>query len=750
MTDLYSDLQYKDSLERVAADREEEEYVMSEYYERNQQLENKLLEDELGQDEGWQTASRILYKFNTGDEFAGEDQDLTKYGIQEMSNFNYKFFSPDALWSEEDSKGLVGYMNDIGSRMTDREKLAFYVLMDAYDEKETTWRGTGRAVAGVATDPTTWAGLITMAGLSAKIAGRVAVKEGLKVMLNNVARSMASKYAVRIGAAEGGSYTGAYSVMRQDAEASLVNHDMQIKDFFNTNTAMSVGLGTTFGGAATWAIPATGRLAVSIGRAVEDMVTSVTQDIGRTPLTRQFDIQTQGAVQQVATKKLVQTLVDGIDDDVWKASQQRRADNDRGPGLTKAQAVDSYMTDLQTVLSRGTTEDIMHTPERIILQTQIATELMEMNGFGSLKSYKKVADDAGVYELEVGTDQTIDIVLGPPASGKSTISEPLVVNSRAVLIDADEAKSMLPEFEGGLGNNQVHAESASIVENIMLDAALAENKNIVLPMIGRNQNKVERILDLFSEKGYAINIHYVDLPLEIAAQRMLTRHSETGKLIPIEYLMSIGDSPTTTYNAVKTRSGVNGYKKVDNNVAFGQAAEIVEDTIASIGTGPVVRAARGNTDGQYAGGTGAINSEGQGQEVAQAASTEYRGLHTAPAKDEKNSGDDLSNIFPDDIYSPQGARYYGHGDSSIDVSTIRTIKRMRGDPDAAVTIYRAVPENVTEILPGDWVTINKKYADQHGLGFEEIDEPYHVISKKITASEIHTDGNSIHEWGYNP
>lgn len=618
MSDLYSDLQYKDSLERVAADREEEEYVMSEYYERNQLLENKLLEDELGQDEGWQTASRILYKFNTGDEFAGEDQDLTKYGIQEMSNFNYKFFSPDAPWSEEDSKGLVGYMNDIGSRMTDREKLAFYVLMDAYDEKETTWRGTGRAVAGMATDPATWAGMVTMAGLSAKLAGRVAVKEGLKVMLNNVAKSMASKYAVRIGAAEGGSYTGAYSVMRQESESDLVNHDMQIKDFFNANTAMSTGLGTLFGGGATWGIPATGRLAMNIGRAVEDIVASVTQDVGRTPITRSLEQITLGAAQQLSTKNVVRELVDGIDDELWASSQARRESKGTGPRLTKSQAVDNYMSDLQTVLSRGTTEDIMDTPERLILQAQIANELIEMNGFGSLQSYKKVADDGGVHELSVAHDRIIDIVLGPPASGKSTISEPLVVQNKSILIDADEAKSMLPEFEGGLGNNQVHTESSRIVENVMLQTAVRDGANIVFPMVGKNQKKLEEMVDVLRDEGYTINIHYVDLPLEISAQRMLTRHTESGKLIPIEYMMSLGDHPTTTYNAVKTRSGVNGYKKVDNNVAFGQAAEIVENTIAGIGTGPVVRAARGNTDGQRTGSVAGSTSGTQADEIAQA------------------------------------------------------------------------------------------------------------------------------------
>jgi hypothetical protein len=52
---------------------------------------------------------------------------------------------------------------------------------------------------------------------------------------------------------------------------------------------------------------------------------------------------------------------------------------------------------------------------------------------------------------------------------------------------------------------------------------------------------------------------------------------------------------------------------------------------------------------------------------------DYRGTHQAPTKDDSPLHD-LTNTYPDDIYGPNGARYYGHGDPNIDNYTISIIQ----------------------------------------------------------------------------
>jgi len=133
----------------------------------------------------------------------------------------------------------------------------------------------------------------------------------------------------------------------------------------------------------------------------------------------------------------------------------------------------------------------------------------------------------------------------------------------------------------------------------------------------------------------------------------------------------------------------------------------------------------------------------------------YRGVHKAPTRefsDIYGSLDEMNKTYPDDIYTdPQAWRYYGHGtqkDMSMDKESIRIIRSVKGNPDAEVTIYRSVPKGKQQTInEGDWVTINKQYAKMHG---ERFDEGQDIIEKKVKASEIFTEGNSIHEFGYSP
>ena len=188
---------------------------------------------------------------------------------------------------------------------------------------------------------------------------------------------------------------------------------------------------------------------------------------------------------------------------------------------------------------------------------------------------------------------------------------------------------------------------------------------------------------------------------------------------------------------------------------------------------------------------------------------DYRGTHQAPTKQDAPLHD-LTNMYPDDIYGPNGARYYGHGNPS-DNYTISIIQSARNKPNMQVKIYRAIPKVLSsqekiddlenqkryiqktgkippaamdrlgsassyfnsskyyEILnkelekikseptiekekikinSGDWVTINREYAVEHGQS--SLRNNYRILTKTVPARTLYTDGNSIHEWGYNP
>lgn len=131
---------------------------------------------------------------------------------------------------------------------------------------------------------------------------------------------------------------------------------------------------------------------------------------------------------------------------------------------------------------------------------------------------------------------------------------------------------------------------------------------------------------------------------------------------------------------------------------------------------------------------------------------DYGMQHRPPMK---NSGAPLfdltggGNIYPSDIYSNKAIQYYGTGDNLLDKKTFEIANKFKGNPDAEIEIYRAVPKNIkSKINSGDWVTINKDYAKQHGES--ALNNDYKIIKKKVKAKDVYTSGDSIHEYGYDP
>lgn len=132
--------------------------------------------------------------------------------------------------------------------------------------------------------------------------------------------------------------------------------------------------------------------------------------------------------------------------------------------------------------------------------------------------------------------------------------------------------------------------------------------------------------------------------------------------------------------------------------------------------------------------------------------SDYVGQHQAPDKD---SGDPMWNvtksIYPKDFYSGVGLRYYGTG-SNLDASAYYKITAVKGRQDALVKVYRAFPKDLAtkekRINPGDWITIERGYAVEHGNN--NLLGNFSIISKTVHARDLFTNGDSFLEWGYDP
>lgn len=167
-------------------------------------------------------------------------------------------------------------------------------------------------------------------------------------------------------------------------------------------------------------------------------------------------------------------------------------------------------------------------------------------------------------------------MIGQPASGKSTIANPIARKYNATIIDGDEAKKLLPEYENGIGANAVHQEAKVITKSVK-NLAVAQGDNIVTPTIGHDPSRIRKEIEFYKSKGYEVDIVDVAVSPKNATTRMLMRYANTGRIIPIDYIQMVGTKPSQTYDILKSEGVADGFTRIDNNVGFKDRKPVIED-----------------------------------------------------------------------------------------------------------------------------------------------------------------------------
>jgi predicted kinase len=163
----------------------------------------------------------------------------------------------------------------------------------------------------------------------------------------------------------------------------------------------------------------------------------------------------------------------------------------------------------------------------------------------------RLAGQAKAYAgAAVRNERQATIVIGPPAAGKSTISEQIARDLGAAIIDADDAKKVIPEYGGGVGTQAAHEESSVLARGVMSEL-VGEDANLVLPKIGSEPAGIARLGEVLRLRGYTVNLVHVSATPEISRRRNIQRFVKTGRLVPPEYIAQVGDKPHQVYYLLK-------------------------------------------------------------------------------------------------------------------------------------------------------------------------------------------------------
>lgn len=213
--------------------------------------EKTYKEEDLASDLNWLEASGKIYQMNNdGEKFTGDRKALAKYGIDQMSEFNYNV-----------SLGTIPDVMKVEKADHDTQ-VAFAYMMDTYDKKDITLDGVGRALKETMTDPLTYVGISTLgAGLAVKKGAEYVAKEGFKNRLHGAIRSYLTS-GLAVGATEGALYTAGDEVARES-----VYQDADLMGGYSAgNIAASGAIGAVAGAGLVKGIEVAGK---GIGKGID-------------------------------------------------------------------------------------------------------------------------------------------------------------------------------------------------------------------------------------------------------------------------------------------------------------------------------------------------------------------------------------------------------------------------------------------------------------------------------------------------
>lgn len=162
----------------------------------------------------------------------------------------------------------------------------------------------------------------------------------------------------------------------------------------------------------------------------------------------------------------------------------------------------------------------------------------------------------------VRNERKVTIIVGPSAAGKSTVAEAAAREMGAAIVDPDEAKKKMPEFNNGLGSGVVHEES-SVIASSMQAYFAGKGANMILPLVGAKPASIERRMKTLKSRGYTVNLVDLSVHPDEAARRMAQRALSTGKVIMRSTMEEVGDRPGKTYDALK--ESADNYGRIDGN-----------------------------------------------------------------------------------------------------------------------------------------------------------------------------------------
>lgn len=213
---------------------------------------------------------------------------------------------------------------------------------------------------------------------------------------------------------------------------------------------------------------------------------------------------------------------------------------------------------------------------------------------GELKDKERLDNDDNIVLGKGGakpknkllSERKIFYIIGPPASGKSSVSNTIADEFGAYILDSDYVKRKLPEYKNQVGSaTLLHDESDALIFNYenenLLNYCIENGHNMVIPKIGHKLETICNFCETFSKKiDYKVFLISIDLDREKATQRAYYRFLETKRYVPLSLIFDCyGNQPTLNYFRIKQQKKnlFSGFAQISTDVDKSEQPILLEE-----------------------------------------------------------------------------------------------------------------------------------------------------------------------------
>lgn len=283
--------------------------------------------------------------------------------------------------------------------------------------------------------------------------------------------------------------------------------------------------------------------------------------------------------RSLRTDKEIEPFVDNILQ-IHDRNQKRYA-------INKIAAAERNMTaysELQTLTHKDNRDfEFRDDKKREELRNQIYTELKDLE---RLKFDDDIELGKGGAKPPTGikAEKKIFYLIGPPASGKSTIANTIADFAGAYILDSDYAKRKLPEYNNQISAaSLVHDESDSLVFSYdnynLLKYCIEKSYNMVIPKIGHNKESIIKFARKLKHFKYSVFLISIELDRVKATQRAYNRFNTSGRYVPLSLVFDYyANDPTLNYFKIKQLNYdiFDGYAQISTDVLKGNSPMLLE------------------------------------------------------------------------------------------------------------------------------------------------------------------------------